>query len=51
MPEAKPSGAARLKKVAPQFIVPDVVAAAEYYRDKLGFQILGYFLEPPVSPW
>ena len=34
--------------VNPEFIVPDVVAAAEYYRDKLGFKILGYFLDPPV---
>lgn len=34
--------------LAPQFIVPDVVATAEYYRDKLGFEILGYFLDPPV---
>jgi len=34
--------------LAPQFVVPDVVAAAEYYRDKLGFEILGYFLDPPV---
>jgi predicted enzyme related to lactoylglutathione lyase len=28
--------------------VPDVVTAAEYYRDVLGFRILGYFLDPPV---
>ena len=34
--------------LAPQFVVPDVVVAAEYYRDKLGFEILGYFLDPPV---
>jgi uncharacterized glyoxalase superfamily protein PhnB len=34
--------------IAPQFLVPDVVAAAEYYRDVLGFQIRGYFLDPPV---
>jgi hypothetical protein len=34
--------------ISPQFIVPDVVASAEYYRDTLGFKILGYFLEPPV---
>jgi uncharacterized glyoxalase superfamily protein PhnB len=34
--------------MAPQFVVPDVVAAAEYYRDKFGFEILGYFLDPPV---
>ena len=34
--------------LAPQFVVPDVVKTAEFYRDKLGFQILGYFLDPPV---
>jgi predicted enzyme related to lactoylglutathione lyase len=49
MPEpqaAKP--ALKLTAICPQFIVPDVVAAAEYYRDVFGFQILGYFLDPPV---
>ena len=25
-----------------------LVATAEYYRDVLGFKILGYFLDPPV---
>lgn len=34
--------------VSPQFAVADVVKAAEYYRDFLGFEILGYWLEPPV---
>jgi catechol 2,3-dioxygenase-like lactoylglutathione lyase family enzyme len=38
----------RLKMISPQFTVPDVVASAEYYRDVLGFEILGYFLDPPV---
>lgn len=42
------AGKAVLKQVAPQFVVPDVVQTAEYYRDKLGFKILGYFAEPPV---
>jgi catechol 2,3-dioxygenase-like lactoylglutathione lyase family enzyme len=45
-PQAK--AAAKLTAICPQFIVPDVVAAAEYYRDVLGFKILGYFLDPPV---
>ena len=36
------------KLITPQFAVPDVVASAEYYRDVLGFRILGYFLDPPV---
>ena len=39
---------ARLKMISPQLVVPDVVEAAEYYRDVLGFQILGYFYQPPV---
>ncbi len=39
---------AKLTQIAPQFVVPDVVKTAEYYRDALGFKILGYFLDPPV---
>jgi hypothetical protein len=39
---SKPAG------VAPLFLVEDVVRAAEYYRDKLGFEIGPYFLDPPV---
>jgi predicted enzyme related to lactoylglutathione lyase len=39
---------ARLTKAAPTFVVHDVVRTAEYYRDTLGFTILGYFLDPPV---
>lgn len=39
----------RLSAIAPYFLVADVVRAAEYYRDKLGFTIRGYFFEdPPV---
>src|SRR3954471_6826995 len=35
--------------IAPQFVVQDVKSTAEWYRDKLGFEILGYFFsEPPV---
>lgn len=36
------------KLVAPSFVVSDVLATAEYYRDVLGFEILGYFADPPV---
>ena len=39
---------AKLNKIAPQFVVTDVVKTAEYYRDFLGFKILNYFLDPPV---
>src|SRR5437588_3117381 len=38
---------AKLTKAAPTFVVPDVVKTAEYYRDVLGFEIRGYFLDPP----
>ena len=34
--------------IAPQLLVQDVVKTAEYYRDKLGFHIMGYFLKPPA---
>jgi catechol 2,3-dioxygenase-like lactoylglutathione lyase family enzyme len=33
--------------VSPLFLVPDVVSAAEFYRDRLGFKILGYYGDPP----
>jgi catechol 2,3-dioxygenase-like lactoylglutathione lyase family enzyme len=48
MAEPQATSAAKLKFACPQFVVPDVVASAEYYRDVLGFKILGYFLDPPV---
>ena len=38
----------KFKRLAPQLVVPDVVSTAEYYRDELGFTILGYFADPPV---
>jgi hypothetical protein len=34
--------------ISPHFVVPDVLAAAEYCRDVLGFRILSCFLDPPV---
>lgn len=37
-----------LLTVAPQFTVPDVVAAATYYREVLGFENRGFFGTPPV---
>lgn len=39
---------ATLMNIAPQLVVSDVVAAAEYYRDVFGFTILGFWGEPPV---
>lgn len=42
---AKPT----FQSIAPQFVVPNVRGIAEWYRDNLGFEILGYFFEePPV---
>jgi hypothetical protein len=38
----------RFERAVPQFTVPDVVRAAEYYRDVLGFKISGYWSTPPV---
>lgn len=42
MPEIKPRW-----NVAPYFIVDDVVATANFYRDKLGFQYERFWGEPP----
>jgi catechol 2,3-dioxygenase-like lactoylglutathione lyase family enzyme len=39
----------RITGIAPFFLVADVTKAAEFYRDRLGFRIIGYFFEdPPV---
>jgi hypothetical protein len=48
MAEPQIKAAAKCKAICPHFVVPDVVASAEYYRDVLGFKILGYWLDPPV---
>ncbi|MEE1945183.1 VOC family protein [Pedobacter sp. KR3-3] len=39
---------ARLIGIAPQLVVNDVVKTAAYYGDVLGFNLIGYFLDPPV---
>lgn len=33
--------------IAPYFLVPDIVATADYYRDKLGFQYERFWGDPP----
>src|SRR5580658_7398036 len=48
MAEPQTKAAVECRMIAPQFVVPDVVAAAEYYRDVLGFRVRGYFLDPPI---
>jgi len=40
--------AIQFNSAVPQFTVPDVVKASEYYRDVLGFGIDGYWHDPPV---
>lgn len=42
------TGSPSFLTVAPQFTVPDVVAAASYYCDVLGFENRGFFGDPPV---
>jgi uncharacterized glyoxalase superfamily protein PhnB len=37
------------RSATPQFTVPDVVGAAEYYRDVFGFEIAGYWDGERVS--
>jgi uncharacterized glyoxalase superfamily protein PhnB len=39
---------AEFLQLVSQLVVADVVKTAEYYRDYLGFEILGYWQEPPV---
>jgi len=39
---------ARLLVAFPQFRVADLVRTAEFYRDVLGFQLDGFFGDPPV---
>jgi uncharacterized glyoxalase superfamily protein PhnB len=48
MVEPQIKAKAKCKSISPHFVVPDVVASAEYYRDVLGFKVLSYFLDPPV---
>jgi len=48
MAEPQIKVAAKCKSICPQFVVPDVVASAEHYRDVLEFKIMGYWLDPPV---
>jgi hypothetical protein len=38
---------AKLTEVAPVLLVGDVAKASDYYREKLGFDDIGLFGEPP----
>jgi hypothetical protein len=37
-----------LRQIAPVFFTMDLPATLAYYRDKLGFECLGTWLDPPV---
>ena len=39
---------AMIRQVAPQFFTTDLPATLAYYRDKLGFECLGTWDDPPV---
>jgi len=47
MAEPQTRVAAKCKTICPHFVVPDVVASAEHYRDSWGSR-RGYWLDPPV---
>jgi uncharacterized glyoxalase superfamily protein PhnB len=37
-----------IRQIAPQFFTVDIPGTLTYYRDKLGFQCLGTWQDPPV---
>ena len=47
MAEMQTSGGCRMRSVVPYFLVDDVFATAEFYRDTLGFTFDQFFGEPP----
>jgi uncharacterized glyoxalase superfamily protein PhnB len=39
---------AMIRQIAPQFFTTDMAATLAYYREKLGFDCVGSWLDPPV---
>jgi uncharacterized glyoxalase superfamily protein PhnB len=39
---------AMIRQIAPQFFTTDLAATLEYYREKLGFECVGTWYDPPV---
>lgn len=37
-----------VRQIAPQFFTTDIAATLSYYKDKLGFECLGTWQDPPV---
>ncbi len=48
MAEPKMKTEVKFGGVYPVFVVEDVKATAEFYECKLGFEVVDYFLDPPV---
>lgn len=38
----------KITGITTQIVVADVIKTTEYYRDFLGFEIIDYFLNPPI---
>ena len=47
MPRREASDGCKMKRAAPYFLVDDVFATAEFYRDFLGFTFDEFFGDPP----
>lgn len=39
---------AKIKSLAPRFLVADVLASVDYYREQLGFELVDTFQDPPT---
>jgi catechol 2,3-dioxygenase-like lactoylglutathione lyase family enzyme len=37
-----------IRQIAPQFFTADILRTVAYYKDKLGFECLGMWQDPPV---
>jgi catechol 2,3-dioxygenase-like lactoylglutathione lyase family enzyme len=46
--EGLPYTWAMIRQIAPQFFTTDIPATLAYYKDKLGFECLGTWDDPPV---
>jgi Glyoxalase/Bleomycin resistance protein/Dioxygenase superfamily len=45
---ARGSLSAMIRQIAPQFFTTDLPSTLTYYKDKLGFECLGTWQDPPV---
>ena len=47
-PEGLPYTRSMIRQIAPQFFTTDIPGTLAYYKDKLGFECLGTWQDPPV---